>query len=240
MSHDIQTAAIFGATGGIGSALCHELASRGVMVWAGSRVGKMPRADNIRPFPFDLHDEASIIAAAAMMVAEPPQLVVVASGVLTLDDGKGPERTYRRIDSDTMAQIFAINTIGPAIIAKHILPLLPKQRRSIFAALSARVGSIGDNGLGGWHSYRASKAALNMLLRNFAIELGRTHKQAIVAGLHPGTVDSELSRPFQGNLPDGQLMTPDDAARNLLSVLDTLAVSDSGSVFDWAGEKIAP
>ncbi|HCH93311.1 MAG TPA: C-factor, partial [Erythrobacter sp.] len=103
----------------------------------------------------------------------------------------------------SMDEVFRLNTIGPALVAKHVLPLLPRDRRSVFAALSARVGSIGDNRIGGWHSYRASKAALNMLLKNFAIELGRTHKQAIVAGLHPGTVDSALSEPFQANLPAG-------------------------------------
>jgi NAD(P)-dependent dehydrogenase (short-subunit alcohol dehydrogenase family) len=121
-----------------------------------------------------------------------------------------------------------------------MLPLLPKDRRAVFAALSARVASISDNRLGGWHSYRASKAALNMLLKNFAIELGCTHKQAVVAGLHPGTVDSDLSKPFQSNLPDGQLTRPNDAARNLLDALDGLSPADSGGVFAFDGSQIEP
>ena len=137
-----------------------------------------------------------------------------------------------------MEQAFRLNTIGPALIAKHVLPLLQRDRASIFAALSARVGSIGDNRLGGWHSYRASKAALNMLIRNFAIEMGRTHKQASIVGLHPGTVDTALSAPFQSGLPEGQLTQAEDAAQNLLSVLAGLSPEDSGKLFDWRGDEI--
>lgn len=232
-----RRAAIFGASGGIGGALATRLAERGVEVWAGSRSGTA--ADPaLRAFRFDLSDEASIAAAAGAMSDAPPDLVVVASGVLTLADGSGPERSYKQIDGAAMDEVFRLNTIGPALVAKHVLPLLPRDRRSVFAALSARVGSIGDNRIGGWHSYRASKAALNMLLKNFAIELGRTHKQAIVAGLHPGTVDSALSEPFQANLPAGQLTRPADAADNLLNVIDGLTVADSGGVFDWEGEAV--
>ena len=169
---------------------------------------------------------------------EPPEWVIVASGVLTLTDGTGPERTYKRLDPAAMAEVFALNTIGPAMIAKHVLPLMPRDERFVFAALSARVGSISDNGLGGWHSYRASKAALNMLLKNFALEMGRTHKQGVVVGLHPGTVDSALSEPFQSNLPDGQLTEPGEAAENLLNVLTALDPAQSGKVFDFRGEEV--
>lgn len=139
-----------------------------------------------------------------------------------------------------MARILHLNTIGPALIAKHVLPAFARTRPASFAAISARVGSIGDNRIGGWHSYRASKAALNMLIRNFAIELGRTHKQAIAVSLHPGTVDTSLSEPFQANLPDGQLTNTEDCANNLLAVLDGLTPADSGHVFDWKGERIEP
>lgn len=192
----------------------------------------------IRPFTFDLTDEASIAAAAATMRSDPPEWVIVASGVLTLPDGTGPERTYKRLDPDAMAQMFALNTIGPALIAKHMLGLMPRDRRCVFAALSARVGSISDNRLGGWHSYRASKAALNMLLRNFAVELARTHPLCVVAGLHPGTVDSALSQPFQSGLPAGQLTAPHVAADNLLGVLARLDPEQSGRVFDFKGEEV--
>lgn len=232
-------AAIFGASGGIGAAMCEALAARGVArIYAGSRSGEGPTHAAVMPFTFDLAEEATIAAAGAMMADTPPDLVIVATGVLTLPGGTGPERTYRKLDPSAMQQVLLMNTIGPAIIAKHLLPLFPRDRRTVFAALSARVGSIGDNWMGGWHSYRASKAALNMLLKNFAIELGRTHKLAVVAGLHPGTVDTALSEPFQGNVPAPQLFTPQRSAESLLDVLDGLEPSDSGGVFDWAGARV--
>lgn len=234
----LRSAAVFGASGGIGGALVKELARRGVIVRAGSRSGNAPDLPGVTGFSFDLDDEAGIAAAAEAMRDTPLDLVLVTTGILTLPDGTGPEKSLRMIDPAAMDRVFRLNTIGPATIAKHILPLLPRDRRSVFAALSARVGSIGDNRLGGWHSYRASKAALNMLLKNFAIELARTHDRAIVAGLHPGTVDTALSGPFQPNLPEGQLTAPHDAARNLLSVIDGLTPADSGHVFDWKGKRI--
>lgn len=234
-----RVAAVFGASGGIGAALCEGLAEGGAeVVHAGSRSGAAPPGAAIRPFAFDLVDEASIAAAADAMRADPPDWIIVATGVLTLADGTGPERTYRRLDPGTMADVFALNTIGPALIAKHCLPIMPRGRPFTFAALSARVGSIGDNRLGGWHSYRASKAALNMLLKNFAIEMARTHPESVIVGLHPGTVDSALSAPFQSGLPEGQLTAPGDAAANLLGVLGNLTPAQSGRVFDFRGAEI--
>lgn len=234
-----RSAAVFGSTGGIGRTLCLGLAEGGCeTIHAGSRSGIEPVGPNIHPFAFDLTDEDSIAAAADTMKHDPPDWVIVASGVLTLPDGTGPERTYKRLDPQAMADVLALNTIGPALIAKHMLRLMPRDRHFVFAALSARVGSISDNGLGGWHSYRSSKAALNMLLKNFALETGRTHKHGIVAGLHPGTVDSNLSAPFQSNLPEGQLTAPGEAAANLLRVLSGLTTDDSGKVFDFAGKEV--
>jgi NAD(P)-dependent dehydrogenase (short-subunit alcohol dehydrogenase family) len=234
-----RRAAVFGSTGGIGKALCEALLAGGcVRVYAGSRAGVGPAAEGINPFAFDLADEATIAAAAQMMRTEPPEWVIVATGVLTLPDGTGPERTFKRLDPVTMAQVFALNTIGPSLIAKHMLPLMPRDERFVFAALSARVGSISDNGLGGWHSYRASKAALNMLIKNFALEMGRSHKQGVIVGLHPGTVDSALSQPYQSNLPGGQLTEPKAAAGNLLGVLAGLAPEASGKVFDFRGDEV--
>nr|WP_271079654.1 SDR family NAD(P)-dependent oxidoreductase [Aurantiacibacter sp. MUD61] len=231
-------AAIFGASGGIGGAMALALAERGVEVLAGSRNGDTPEHAKITPFTFDLTDEASIEAAVTAWKDNPPDLAVVSSGVLTLPDGTGPERSFAHVDKAAMEQVFRLNTIGPALIAKHVLKLFPRDGQSTFAALSARVGSIGDNGIGGWHSYRASKAALNMLIRNYAIEMGRTHKQSIIVGLHPGTVDTALSEPFQKNLPDGQLTARDEAAANLLRVLEGLKPENSGDVFDWKGERV--
>lgn len=228
---------IVGASGGIGAALVAALLDRGVEVFAGSRIRPADLPDRAQWLLIDLDDEQTL-AAAADEVGAPLDCVMVASGVLTLDDGSGPERSYRQVEADAMARVLHLNTIGPALVAKHFLPLLPRDRRAVFAALSARVGSISDNRIGGWHSYRASKAALNMLVRNYAIELGRTHKQAVCVALHPGTVDTPLSEPFQANLPEGQLTAPAEAAGNLLGVLDGLTPEDSGALFDWSGERV--
>ena len=238
VGQQMERAIVLGASGGIGGALVDTLVAGGTgQVFAASRVRPDTLPKGVEWLPFDLDDEGSN-AAAAEAVGAPIDCVIVASGVLSLPDGSGPERSYKQVEADAMARVLHLNTIGPALVAKHFLPLLPRDRRAVFAALSARVGSIGDNRIGGWHSYRASKAALNMLIRNYAIELGRTHKQAICVGLHPGTVDTALSEPFQSNLPKGQLTAPADAARDLMGVLDQLSSEDSGHVFDWAGKQV--
>lgn len=241
----VEVAAIFGASGGIGRAMAERLAKGGVRrIYAGSRSGacgfrESDMADVVTEFAFDMSDEESIRRAIAAMQDDSPDLIVIATGILSTDNGKAPERSSRKLDRTTMEHVFAINTFGPAIIAKHALPLFVRDRRCVLAALSARVGSISDNQLGGWHSYRASKAALNMLLRNVAIELRRTHPQAVVAALHPGTVDTELSEPFQGNVPDRQLFSPEHSAERLLQVLGGLTPADSGGFFAWDGKAIA-
>lgn len=237
LTQEIGRAVVFGASGGIGGALVAGLSAAGWRVSAGSRVGtQVAGADSA--FAFDLADEASIAAAADYLRGDPPTLVVVATGALTLPGGRGPEKSLRQIDPASLAASFAINATGPALIAKHMLPLLPRDRRAVFAALGARVGSIGDNRLGGWHAYRASKAALAMLIRCFAIEMARTHPFAVVCGLHPGTVDTPLSAPFQAGLPARQLLSAEVAASHLLTVLSGLTPEDSGGIFDWQGARI--
>lgn len=139
-----------------------------------------------------------------------------------------------------MTALFQANTIFPALMAKHFLPLLPHDRRAVFAALSARVGSISDNHLGGWYSYRASKSALNMIIHTAEIETRRRCPDAIVVGLHPGTVDSALSDPFQAGVPEGKLFTPQYSVSCLLGVIDGLQPGDSGGCFDWQGKRIEP
>ncbi len=167
----------------------------------------------------------------------PVDLVIVATGILHRAS-ISPEKSMREMSANAMAEVFAINTIGPALVAKHFLPQLRRGSKSVFAALSARVGSIEDNRLGGWMSYRASKAALNMLIKTLSIEHGRRRPDSIIAGLHPGTVDTALSEPFQKNVPDGKLFTPAQSADYLLSVIDGLKASDTGGVFAWDGARI--
>jgi len=234
-----KQAVVFGASGGIGGAIVTQLAADPSIarIYAGSRRPSASADAKLVPFAFGLTDEASIAAAAAG-VEGPVDLVFVATGMLHRGGGPSPEKALRALDGAAMAELFAVNTIGPALIAKHFAPLLPRDRRGVFAALSARVGSIADNRLGGWHSYRASKAALNMLLVNLAIELRRTHPQAVVAALHPGTVDTELSAPFQRGVVPEKLFGTARSAGYLLEVLNNLTLEDSGGLFAWDGARI--
>jgi NAD(P)-dependent dehydrogenase (short-subunit alcohol dehydrogenase family) len=187
----------------------------------------------------DIADETSIEAAASIVGASGPvHLLIVATGLLHDGDALQPEKSYRTQTPEAYARAFAVNTIGPALIAKHFLPLFPREGRAVFACLSARVGSITDNRLGGWHAYRASKAALNMVIRNLSIELGRSHKDAIAVALHPGTVETPLSRPFQRNVAKGKLFTPEYSATRLLSVIDALTPEDNGRLIAWDGTEI--
>jgi hypothetical protein len=185
----------------------------------------------------DLTDEASIAAAARHVEAlgAEVRLVIDASGILH-DDGLSPEKSWRDLDAAQMARAFAVNAIGPALLMKHFLPLLPRQGRSVFATLSARVGSIGDNRLGGWYSYRASKAALNQFMRTAAIELGRRQPAALCVALHPGTVATPLSAPFVKAGLDVQ--TPQQAADRLLDTIERLPPGSSGGFFDHRGNPV--
>jgi NAD(P)-dependent dehydrogenase (short-subunit alcohol dehydrogenase family) len=236
-------ACIFGASGGLGSALVRNLAASGDYdrVFACSR---KPTAiagdDKVRPLAFDLTDEASIAAVAETTAhTGPVDLVIVATGILHRAGEIDPEKSWSALDTAVMATMFALNCTGPALIAKHMLPKLAQDRRSVFAALSARVGSITDNRLGGWHSYRASKAALNMMVRNFAIELGRRNPAGIAVALHPGTVDTRLSEPYQRNVASGTLMAPDRSAGHIVKVIAGLDTGNSGGFYAWDGHAIA-
>jgi NAD(P)-dependent dehydrogenase (short-subunit alcohol dehydrogenase family) len=233
-------AVVFGAGGGIGRAFVEHLSAdpRCGMVYAGARSGIVTSGKMV-PFQFDLRDEPSI-AGAAKVIGDggPLDLVLVATGILH-GDGLKPEKTFRALGTDAMATAFAVNTIGPALIAKHVLPLLARDRKAIFAALSARVGSIEDNRLGGWHAYRASKAALNMLIRNFAIELATGNKRALCVALHPGTVDTNLSKPFQAGVAADKLFTPGISAAAMLRVLDEATAGRSGTLIAYDGQPIS-
>ena len=235
---DGGSAVIVGASGALGSALTAAVAASGRfgIVHALSRTGGAVAGGLAGKL--DLEDDDSIAAAAARVAEGPPlRLLILASGLLH-GPGVQPEKSIRHLDRAAMMRVLAVNTVGPAMVARHFTPLVPRTGRSVLAALSARVGSIGDNRLGGWHSYRASKAALNMVWRNLAIELGRTHPEAICLTLHPGTVDSALSQPFQAGVPPERLFTADYSAQRLLAVIDGRTAADSGGAFAWDGQPI--
>ncbi len=212
---------VVGASGGIGAALVSALAVRGEVV------GLSRSVDGL-----DVTDEASVARVMGGLVGT-FDLVVVATGALGGAGGR-PEKTLKALDAAGIAGQFAVNAIGPALVVKHALRLLPRDRVARLGVLSARVGSIGDNGLGGWYSYRASKAALNQLIHTAAIEVARSHPLAVLACLHPGTVATAFTEGYGHDK-----VTPDVAAGHLLAVLDALTPAQSGGFFDWAGEVIA-
>jgi NAD(P)-dependent dehydrogenase (short-subunit alcohol dehydrogenase family) len=180
----------------------------------------------------DVTDEAAVVACLGRLEG-PFDLVIVATGALA-PPGQGPEKTLRALDAGQMAAQFAVNAMGPMLVLKHALPLMPRDGRSVFAALSARVGSIGDNRAGGWYSYRASKAALNQLIRTAAIEVARTRPHAVLAAVHPGTVATR----FTAGYPGHDKVVPDVAAANILRVLDGLTPAETGGFFDWSGARV--
>ncbi|MEM6900868.1 MAG: SDR family NAD(P)-dependent oxidoreductase [Pseudomonadota bacterium] len=230
-------AAIIGASGGIGGAFVNALAARDDVteVLALSRSGTAFDSPKITPGHIDIIHENSVLEASQQ--AGELDWVIVASGILSDGEALKPEKSWRDLNMDAFERVFRINTFGPALVAKHFLPLLPRKRRAVFASLSARVGSISDNGLGGWHAYRASKTALNMLIKNLSIELGRRNAEAICVGLHPGTVATDLSAKFSGGV-NHEIFTPDQSASYLIDVLDDLSADQTGKVFDWKGEEI--
>ena len=231
-----KTAVIIGATGGIGGAMADLLEQE-------AEFGQIIRFSRGKdsPVPLDLTSENTIISAANWLNEQDitPDMVFVATGLLHSDE-RGPEKSMQELDADWMLENYRINAIGPALIAKYFLPQMPKNEIIKFAVLSARVGSISDNRLGGWYGYRAAKAALNMMIRNLSIEWARKNKRSIIVALHPGTVDTGLSKPFQNNVPPGKLFDPERAAMQLLDVLDALKPVDSGKIFAWDGEEIQP
>jgi NAD(P)-dependent dehydrogenase (short-subunit alcohol dehydrogenase family) len=212
---------VVGASGGIGSALSVALARRGEVV------GLSRSKDGL-----DVTDEASVGRVMGGLDGA-FDMVVVATGTLGGAGGR-PEKTVKALDMAGMAAQFAVNAIGPALVVKHALRLMPKDRVARLGVLSARVGSIGDNGLGGWYSYRASKAALNQLIHSAAIEVARSHPMAVLACLHPGTVATGFTQSYPGH----DKLTPEVAAVHLLAVLEGLTPAQSGGFYDWAGREI--
>ncbi len=237
-------AVIVGATGGIGKALANHLEQCHAVSKLFQLSRSAPRSEHTKNpwFHVDFENEETIAKAAAAVekVAGELHLVIVATGILHDGGRVQPEKTWRSLTGSAMETAFRINAIGPALVAKHFLPLLSKDRKSAFAVLSARVGSVEDNRLGGWYAYRASKAALNMLIKTLSIELARSFPNALCVGLHPGTVDTALSAPFQKGVSQDKLFSPAQSARYLLTVLDQLTPDDSGHLYAWDESRVPP
>jgi NAD(P)-dependent dehydrogenase (short-subunit alcohol dehydrogenase family) len=232
--------AVIGASGGLGRASIEHFSAQSNVkkIHAFSRSTIKFDHQKIQSHFIDITSETSIKEAInSIENAQRFDVIIVATGLLS-DENIVPEKSIRDLNLDRFHEVFAVNAFGPALIAKYFLPRLQRNRKSVFACLSARVGSISDNQLGGWYAYRASKAALNMILKNAAIETARRHKEACVIGLHPGTVDTSLSKPFQGQVNEGKLFTPQYSSTCLLKVINDVTPDQSGKVFAWDGTEV--
>lgn len=238
----VERIAVFGSSGAIGGALVRHLSAQypAAKLYALSRHDLIDSPSNVFPMTIKNYSEAELEKAAEEIKTEGRlDMVVVANGLLH-EHNLMPEKSLRDMSPEKFHRLFEVNAVLPAMIAKHFLPVMHKDRRAVFAAISARVGSIGDNHLGGWYAYRTSKAALNMIIKNAAIETARQNKDAVIVGLHPGTVDSSLSKPFQGQVAEGRLFTPEQSAQYLIGVLAGLGPDQSGKCFGWDGKEIEP
>ncbi len=234
---------VAGATGGIGAAFCEALAHHfpdAQLIRLARSTASLPSVANAtQDLAFDITDEQSIEAAVAHIEDASIDWVFGATGWLH-GDKRRPEKTFKQLNADNLIHAYLINAIGPSLLVKHLFPKLVTDRAAHVGILSARVGSISDNRLGGWHAYRASKAALNMLIKNFALEWSRNRLPHVIVGLQPGTTDTALSAPFQRGVPDGHLQTPAYTADQLCRVMKHLQERDSGLLFDFLGLPFEP
>ncbi len=240
-----SAALVVGASQGIGLEFVRQLlqaepVERVYATYRNSQSELLAIADpRLRCLPMDITEEAQIVAVVQEIQTEIATLHTVINCVGVLHEGAmQPEKNLRQLNAEQLLRYFQVNSIGAVLLAKYVQPLLKHQERAILATISAKVGSIGDNYLGGWYGYRASKAALNMFMRTAAIEYQRTCPQAIVVTLHPGTTDTRLSRPFQRSVPPEKLFSVERTVQQLLLVLDQLQASDSGQFFAWDGSRL--
>ncbi len=233
-------AVVIGASGGIGQAFIKQLTHQPNIgsIHAFSRSEFEVESDKVTWGQIDVTSQESVEQAAnSTKDGKPIDIIITATGFLHRGN-ISPEKSVRDIEFNNFEEVFAVNTFGPALIMKYFLPLLPRDRQSVVAFLSARVGSISDNQLGGWYAYRASKAALNMLIKNASIETARKFKQAAIIGLHPGTVETDLSEPFKSNIKEGHLFTPEYATECLLKVINDTTPEKTGALIDWDNKII--
>jgi NAD(P)-dependent dehydrogenase (short-subunit alcohol dehydrogenase family) len=236
-----KNVAIIGASGAIGNAFVEHYSNDQSVknVFAFSRKKHSYENKKIQSFDLDIENQESIRDAAEEVKDNRLNHIIIATGILH-SESFGPEKSIKDINYDSMTKVMSVNTIGPSLIGRYFIPLLRKDTKSVLAFLSARVGSISDNKLGGWYSYRASKTALNQIIKNFSIELKRTNPNAIVLGLQPGTVDSNLSEPFKKNVAKGKLFTPEQSRELLSNVIENVTTRDSGNLLAYDGETISP
>jgi len=235
-------AAVIGASGGLGGAFTRALAADPECgaVHAFARSGEVPALPKVVPGHVDFDAPETIAQAAEAAGADAPlSLVICATGFLH-GEGLMPEKSWKHLSAEALERSFRLNTVGPALVAQHFLPRLPREGRAVMAMLSARVGSISDNKIGGWYGYRAAKAALNQVIKCLAIEASRTRPDWVIVGMQPGTVATPLSEPFRASVPEGGLFAPDDAAGALLGVLARIGPEYSGALIDWRGDVISP
>ena len=237
----MRKVAVIGSSGAIGRAFVdhyiNDLSINSIFSFSRSSIG----IDNnkVKHFSIDIENESSIENAAKSVEEINFDEIIIASGLLHTNEF-GPEKSIKDLKADNILKVLNVNTVGPAIIGKHFLPLLNKNNKSVMAFLSARVGSISENKLGGWYAYRASKSALNQIIKTFSIELKRTNPKAIIIGLQPGTVDSELSAPFKRSVSNNKLFSAEYSVSQLLGVIERADESSSGNLISWDGEIISP
>ena len=239
----IKNVAVIGSSGAIGNSISKLLKSEISVesVYNFSRSAISESSEKEKNIYIDIENEDSIIESIKKIPKDIKfDLIFVATGILHNDEDIYPEKSIKDISGNKLKKVLMVNTIGPALIGKYFIPFLNKNNKNVFAFLSARVGSISNNKIGGWYSYRASKSALNQIIKNFSIEIKRSNPNSIFVGLQPGTVKSNLSKPFQKNVNSKNLFSPDYSAKKLLDVINNLSIEDTGKLFAWDGEEIHP
>ena len=236
-------AIVIGASGGLGNSFVEQMkhSERCRSIWSGARSPeKLTASPKVTTFFVDITQEDSIEALAQQVKEQDyqPNLIINCCGILHNAEGIAPEKTWRHLNLELMTKVFSINAFGMGLLAKHLIPCMPRRGRAVFASVSARVGSISDNHLGGWYSYRASKAAHNMLMKTIAIEANRKRRDIICVSLHPGTVTTNLSAPFTKRKDPAKLFSPQQSTTYLEQVLSGLTPADSGNLFAWDGQAI--
>lgn len=250
---EARDALVVGASRGVGLSVATALATRTggdaprrlFLTYRGQKVPESivalaaTSAIEVIPLSCELTSDADLDALGDALDQSDASLALTlhAAGILH-ETGLMPEKALRQVDRRKLHRVFDINAFGPLLVAQAVLDHIPRRGPSHFAALSAMVGSIGDNRIGGWYSYRASKAALNQLLRTLSVEARRTHPELCVTSIHPGTTDTDLSRPFQGNVPDGKLYHPAESARRILDVVLSGTPEETGRFMNWDGQRL--